>query len=66
MRWFLAFLHCAICNEEHLSLHPDPAGKHGLECPGCGYMIPRPPDEQEVPESFAKAEHTRLGLRWTR
>lgn len=64
MRWFLAEAHCAVCNEEHVSLHPESAKEFGLECPGCGYMIPTPLEEKEVPESFAKAEHLRVGLKW--
>ena len=59
----MASLHCAICNAESTDLYPEPAKEHGFECT-CGYIIPVPPDELEVPESFAKAQHVRAGIEW--
>ena len=44
-------------------LHHGLAVKPELECDSCGYMMPVPPSV-EVPESFAKAEHERLGIKW--
>jgi len=62
MKWYLADEECAICELEMLSLFPE--GPLTLECAGCGYMNQVPFDKQEVPESFAKAEHERFNLVW--
>lgn len=64
MKWFLADLECPICELEQISLYPQTVSLMGLECATCGYMIDLTNDEVEVPESFARAEHKRLGLNW--
>ena len=62
-KWYLSEFHCSICNEESVILHHGLAIEPELECDSCGYMMPVPPSV-EVPESFAKAEHERLGIKW--
>ncbi len=63
VKWYIAETHCSICNLEEVHLFPGPCSE-GFECTGCGYMVPLPPEMDEVPESFAKAEHKRFGLYW--
>ena len=68
VKWYIVSTECAICNLEEVSLFPTPAMdviNPSLECSGCGYLMEIPWDDvEEVPESFAKAEHDRLGLEW--
>lgn len=67
MRWFIASdIECSICGQMNDALYPELFDStEGLECAGCGYMMPEPVEErEEVPESFAKAEFKLHGIPW--
>jgi len=64
VKWFLSYWQCIICWTYCITLHSENFFQEGMECDECGFWMRDPAEDEEVPESFAKAEHERYGIPW--